>query len=72
MAMALEDPEWIGEREDCWGFVRRFAELPGEHWMVVVVRTGVDDRAPDRIRYWVASAWVARRPGPWRLIWQRE
>lgn len=71
VAKALADPDFIGTRIDCLGFVIHPPGVPRGYSMVVVVRWSEGGTAPATIRHWVVTAWVARRPGPWEVIWER-
>lgn len=72
MAATLSDPDSVRIRRDSLGFVRRFDDLIDGHWLVVVVLQGVDRSNPAKLRPWIVTAWAARRPPPWSVIWTRS
>lgn len=71
VAHALADPDWVGTRPDWVGFATRLHTVFPGHDLVVVVRWSGTPAGPDTIRYWVVTAWVTRRPGPWEVVWRR-
>ena len=67
IAQTVSAPDYVGTREgrEELGFVRFWPDLFGGRFVVVVVVADRDDRGVT-LRYWVVTAYVARRTTTWR------
>jgi hypothetical protein len=69
----LFDPDYVCSRPNRreLGFIRYMPSFLGGRYVVAVVVSDVA-RDGDRLRFWLVTAYVARRPSMWSIQWQRS